>query len=130
MNINPASSAPAFSGNSAPSSRSDAPAVLRQAERSPGAATSVSSQRPVGESQKAKAVDEEKLKAAIDKANTFVRPFSDSIQFSRHEDSGRMVVQVVDTQTKEVVRQIPSEEMLQISTALDKLQGLLIQNKA
>ena len=32
--------------------------------------------------------------------------------------------------TNEVIRQIPSEEMLEIAKALDRLQGLLVKQKA
>lgn len=67
---------------------------------------------------------------AVDKIRQFVNPINDSIQFSIDEDSGRTVVKVVDLQTQEVIKQIPSEEALNLAKALDKLQGLLIQGKA
>ena len=41
-----------------------------------------------------------------------------------------MIVKVMDNATKEVIRQIPSVEMLAIAKALDKIQGLLIKQKA
>ena len=44
-------------------------------------------------------------------------------------ESDRVVVRIVDTQTKQTIRQIPSEEMLAISKSLDQLTGLLIQQK-
>jgi len=40
------------------------------------------------------------------------------------------VVKVVDLETKEVIRQIPSPEVLEIAKAVDQLQGLLIRQKA
>ena len=55
---------------------------------------------------------------------------SSSLEFSVDHDSGRTIVRVVDTETKDVIRQIPNEETLAISKSLDKLQGLLIQQKA
>jgi flagellar protein FlaG len=39
-------------------------------------------------------------------------------------------VRIVDSQTKEVIRQIPSEEMLAISKYMDQMSGKLIQQKA
>lgn len=81
---------------------------------------------PAAESQ---AASREKLAEAVEKANSFMRPINNSIEFTAHEDTGQMVVRVVDQQTKEVIRQIPNEEMVQISKALDKLQGLLIHQK-
>jgi len=40
------------------------------------------------------------------------------------------VVRVLDDATKEVIRQIPSEEALEIAKALDKLQGVLLRQEA
>lgn len=47
------------------------------------------------------------------------------------DDATQMrLVKVIDTQSKEVIRQIPSEEAVQIATAIDKFQGLLIKDSA
>jgi flagellar protein FlaG len=37
---------------------------------------------------------------------------------------------VVDAVTHEVVRQIPGEEILAIARAIDRMQGLLLKQKA
>ena len=55
---------------------------------------------------------------------------SSDLQFSVEGDNKQVVVRVVDSQTKEVIRQIPSEEMVAISKAMDNLSGLLVQQKA
>ena len=55
---------------------------------------------------------------------------SSDLQFSVEGENKQVVVRVVDSQTKEVIRQIPSEEMVAISKAMDNLSGLLIQQKA
>ncbi|RZI42076.1 flagellar protein FlaG [Herbaspirillum sp. HC18] len=52
-----------------------------------------------------------------------------NLEFTVDEDSERTVVKVVDQKTKEVLRQIPSEEVLQLSKALDLSKGLLIRQK-
>jgi flagellar protein FlaG len=72
----------------------------------------------------------EELQDAVEKIQKFVSMAACNIEFSIDEDSGRTVVKVVDRETKDVVRQIPSEEMLDLAQALDKLQGLLIKQKA
>jgi flagellar protein FlaG len=41
-----------------------------------------------------------------------------------------MVVAVVDAETQEVIRQIPSEEVLAIAARLDEARGLLFEGKA
>lgn len=41
-------------------------------------------------------------------------------------ESSEVVVRIVDTQTKQTLRKIPSEEILAISKSLDQMTGLLI----
>ena len=55
---------------------------------------------------------------------------SSDLQFSVEGENKEVVVRVVDAQTKELIRQIPSEQMVAISAAMDNLSGLLIQQKA
>lgn len=53
------------------------------------------------------------------------------LQFSVDQETGSSVIKVMDKQTKEVIRQIPSEEMLRISRGLDRYkEGLLISSQA
>lgn len=51
------------------------------------------------------------------------------LQFSIDNDTGRTVIKIVDPATKEVIRQMPSEELLAITRALDKFTGLLAKQK-
>jgi len=41
----------------------------------------------------------------------------------------KIVVRIVDSQTNEVIRQMPSEEMIAISKSLDQMSGWLIKQK-
>lgn len=72
----------------------------------------------------------EQVKAAVEHVNKFVQTLSNDLKFTVDEDTGIQVVKVVDTKTKDVIRQFPSEEILAIAQALDKLQGLIIHQKA
>lgn len=47
------------------------------------------------------------------------------LQFSIHEPSGQMVVKVTDGSTGEVIREIPSEEILNLADRLDEMIGLI-----
>lgn len=73
--------------------------------------------------------DAEAVKRAADEINKVMKQFDNNIQFSVDEKN-RTNVKVIDTRTKEVILQLPSKEMLAISEALDKFQGLLIKIKA
>ena len=60
----------------------------------------------------------------------FARKLNRDLSFSVHEASGRTVVTVLDGETREVIRQIPSEEVLRLSEALAESRGLLLDRKA
>lgn len=72
----------------------------------------------------------EELKSAVEKVQAFVSATTSDVNFSIDKESGSTVVKVIDRSTKEVIRQIPSKEMLEMAQALDRLQGLLVKNQA
>lgn len=76
------------------------------------------------------AISEKEVKEAAHQVQEFVKTMSSDLLFSVDEDSGSFVVKVVDRATQEVIRQIPSEEMLALSKALERLQGLLVKQQA
>ena len=53
-----------------------------------------------------------------------------SLQFSVDNDTGKAIVRITDVKTGEMIRQIPSEEMLEIAPSIDTMQGMLLQQKA
>lgn len=59
-------------------------------------------------------ISEADLETMVRKLSDYVQAFERSLRFSVDEDSGRTLIKVVDTQTEEVIRQIPSEEALRI----------------
>ena len=75
-------------------------------------------------------VDAKELAGAIDKVQNVTQTLANELKFNIDQDSGRTVVKIVDSTTDEVIRQIPSKEMLAIADALDQIQGLLIKQKA
>jgi flagellar protein FlaG len=70
------------------------------------------------------------LETAVKKLNELVAPALQTVEFSLDDQTERMVVKVVDTASKQVLRQIPNEEVLAMSKTLDKLQGLMIRQTA
>jgi flagellar protein FlaG len=61
--------------------------------------------------------------------NDAVKVFNTSLSFSVDKDTGRAVVKVVDLKTKEVIRQIPSDEMLRLASRINDLLGILFDRK-
>lgn len=72
----------------------------------------------------------ESVRRAVEQANDALRQNAVGVEFSLDQGSGRVIVRVVDSETKETLRQIPSEQMLAISRAIDDLRGLLIKQEA
>ena len=72
----------------------------------------------------------EAVREAVEQVNDALRRVSAGVEFSLDQGSGRVIARVVDSETKEVLRQIPSEQMLAISRAIDDLRGMLIQQEA
>lgn len=85
---------------------------------------------PAAENQDKKAPDKQEVKQAVEKIADFVSSRQSELSFSIDDESGSQIVKIMDTQTKQVIRQFPSEEAVAIAHALDKLQGLLIKDKA
>lgn len=49
-----------------------------------------------------------------------------SVRFEKNQDSDELVVKLVDTQTEEVIRQVPPEEILDVQTRLEELRGNIV----
>jgi flagellar protein FlaG len=97
-----------------------------QATEQQAAVSAVASKAPAAGTQPSR----DDLHAAVKKINESMPPSAQSLQFSIDEDSKDIVVKVIDQSTKEVVRQIPTEEALEIAKSLDKMRGLLIRQTA
>jgi flagellar protein FlaG len=80
--------------------------------------------------QPAAVAQPEQLEKAVADLNKAMKTVAPGIEFSVEQDTHMTVVKVVDQNTREVLRQMPTEETLEIAKALDKLQGLLIRNQA
>lgn len=74
-------------------------------------------------------VSEAQIEQVIGEANRQLVPFEMSLQFSKDQDTGMIVVKVVD-KAGETVRQTPTEASLVIAASLSKLQGKLFSRQA
>jgi flagellar protein FlaG len=73
----------------------------------------------------------DQVNAAVTKLNKSPQVDAQGLEFSIDPDSKHVVVQLIDQKTKEVLRQIPSKEALDIAKSLDDTsKGLLIKQTA
>ena len=69
------------------------------------------------------------LNDALQQLNESMRNSGRNLAFNKDEASGRTVIRVTNTDTGELVRQIPTEEFLKVARAIDAFKGnVLDQN--
>jgi flagellar protein FlaG len=76
------------------------------------------------------AANADQVEAAVSQISDFVQNFQRDLLFTIDKDSDRLVVKVVDSETQEVIRQIPSEEMLRIARNLGSPESLILREQA
>lgn len=88
----------------------NAPATVRQAEKTEEASA------PLNE--------------VVSELNNLVRDLHRELQFSVDDESGETTIKVVDSKTDEVVRQIPSEEVVRLRQRLEEAAGVIFRDSA
>lgn len=71
-------------------------------------------------------ISKKKIKDIVESMNKFVIPAKTSIQFELHEDLKEYYVKVVNQQTQEIIREIPSKKILDIYASMI---GLIVDKK-
>lgn len=77
-----------------------------------------------------KPVTAEQVEDAVQRVSDFVQVVRRELEFAIDEDSGRTVITVLDSETQEIVRQIPPEKLMVAAENIERLQGLLFEGKA
>jgi flagellar protein FlaG len=68
--------------------------------------------------------------AAIGELVEALKTTSIGLRFEIDETTHRVITKVIDKETGDLIRQMPTEEVLRIARAIDKLQGLFISQAA
>jgi flagellar protein FlaG len=66
---------------------------------------------------------------AVDEVNAFLSSSNSHVQFQVHEASQRMMVEVIDDKTQEVVKTIPAKELLDLAAKIGELVGTLLDRR-
>lgn len=79
-------------------------------------------------------ISSEDIQQAVADLNQHIQNIERDLFFSVDDSSGRTVVKVVNSETEEVIRQIPSEEVLRISRSIHEqmgdISGLIFETSA
>lgn len=82
-----------------------------------------------GQEDKSKEQSPEEVAAAVEDINDFFKSMQRTMQFSLDKEGERMVVQIKDAEGN-VVKQIPSEQALELARRLGEVKGLLLEEQA
>lgn len=74
-------------------------------------------------------VKEEQITEVIESMNKFLQASHTSIKFELHEELNEYYVTLVDDVTQEVVKEIPSEKLLDVYAAMTEFLGLMVDKK-
>ena len=113
--------------NNRTSGSTEKAAVQRQA---------VAVELPEVETQEVVELSREALEKVVSQLSAYVQNTQRDVNFSVDDSTGRVVVRVIDSESEEIIRQIPSKEMLAISQHLvesletEQPKGFLIELKA
>jgi len=72
---------------------------------------------------------EEEVKESVKDVNEIVDKVKEGLSFQIHEDTEKMMVQVIDVKTEEVIKELPPEEMLDLEARIHEMVGILIDEK-
>jgi flagellar protein FlaG len=78
-----------------------------------------------------KEIKKEDVEKAVSSVNDYINKLRHrELQFSLDDESGKMLIKIMDTDTKKVIRQIPPENMLRLAENLGQDKGWLVEQKA
>jgi flagellar protein FlaG len=125
----PEGAAPSSSLSSAASARQTT-ALLPERLDPPSAIAADSGQQQdvngQGQDQSRSTMD---IRRAADRANAYFKNAKTHLEFSVGEETGQVVVKIIDSQTNQVVRMIPPEMMQRLADIATIMQGLLFDAK-
>lgn len=76
-----------------------------------------------------KVLSKDTINHHITTLNTFLEPVKTSLKFQLHDKLDEYYVQIIDTQTDEVIKEIPSKKFLDRYAATAELLGFMVDQK-
>jgi flagellar protein FlaG len=73
--------------------------------------------------------DSHQIHEAVEKLNRTLSSLETAARFSVNEDFNQIVIQVLNTRTNEVIREIPPQKVLDAMANMLRLVGLLVDGK-
>ena len=74
-------------------------------------------------------IPENQLIQAVEKANKSFEPLDRRFEISMHDKINAVMIKVIDAKTDEVIREIPSEKILDMVSNMMELAGILVDER-
>jgi len=84
---------------------------------------------PGGKGVPAEVADSANIEKTVSEINEIVRNVQRDLAFNVDKESGRTVIRVIDSESGELIRQIPSEDLLALATHLRDFQENVVSGK-
>ena len=81
-----------------------------------------------GKSAVSEYIDDD-LYRAVEQANDVVKAFDKRYKYAIHEGTGRVMVSIIDTETGEIIREVPPEQILSMVAKIWEVIGILVDEK-
>ena len=98
-------------------------------EKGSGSDNAGSQQQAQGGSKAQQPQQSEQLKKAIAEMNKKINNSNEEAVFGVHEDTNRIMIKIMDKDTKEVIKEFPPEKTLDMIAKIWEMAGILVDEK-
>lgn len=74
-------------------------------------------------------VDPGNTRKLVEEVQSYLDNLNIELSFDIHDETGEMVVQVLERETGDLIRQIPPDDLLDLKEKLNELRGVLFHQK-
>lgn len=99
-------------------------------EKTNDSARTALDEKALREKAQEQSLSNQELAKAVENIQARLDVMRTKLGFSLHGETEDIVVEVTDRESGELIRQIPSEEVMEIRAKLDELVGILFDKKA
>jgi flagellar protein FlaG len=73
---------------------------------------------------------EKQIINAVNKINKFLQGEGTHVRYQKHDVLNQMIITVIDNNTNEVIKEIPSKKILDMVAKMCEMAGILVDKKA
>jgi len=69
------------------------------------------------------------MQRLADMANENINRFSRDIEFTVDRETDKVIIKVIDRESKQLIRQVPPEQLLKLTEKMEEIQGLIFSDE-